>query len=234
MTLGRSGIGGLRGVPFVLATELVAGFWNLFGGVGKLGMHGLIGNTDRWVRNLITILPTGTNLASITAAFLRLGHDVRMAGTENDVFEASHLAMPGVGSFDSTMEWIVGYGDALRYRIADNRPTLAICVGMQILFDGSDEGKTPGLGIIPGRVEKFPDDTMTPHIGRNKIKSDWMNGMGYFANSYAATSAVGWETATSNHASPFIAAVRHGDILGCQFHPELSGQWGSDIIEGWL
>lgn len=154
------------------------------------------------------------------------------------------MVMPGVGAFGAAIGQLREHGfvDALTARIKANRPTLAICVGMQLLFETSDESPgVHGLGIIPGAITRLPDSVRVPQLGWNRVNagSDCSlieGGHGYFANSYRAAppSASGGAAATADHGGPFIAALEKGGLLACQFHPELSGPWGQALIQRWL
>ena len=193
----------------------------------------------------VLIVPTGTaNLASVKAAFQRLGADVAMAGQAEEIEAAMRVVMPGVGAFASSIGHLRrrGFADALCARIKAGRPTFAVCVGLQLLFEGSEESPdTRGLGAISGRITRLPDSVRVPQLGWNRVEAGAdcsliEPGHAYFANSYRATPPLpdGWATATADHGGPFIAAFERGPVLACQFHPELSGPWGRALIERWL
>ncbi len=193
----------------------------------------------------VLIVPTGTaNLASVKAAFHRLGATVALAGHADEIAAAARLVMPGVGSFGAAIGHIRerGFADALTKRIRAGRPTLAVCVGMQLLFEASEESDAaPGLGLLSGTITRLPGTVRTPQLGWNRIEPGpgcrlIEGGHGYFANSYKATPplADGWAAATADHGGRFIAAMERGPVLACQFHPELSGPWGQALIERWL
>jgi len=111
---------------------------------------------------------------------------------------------------------------------------------MQLLCRKSEE--TPGvtgLSIISAAVEKFRVDLPVPQFGWNKVVppqgGEWLTeGFAYFANSFRIASCDGWENATAEYGEPFAAALRKGKVLACQFHPELSGQWGLELLRKWL
>jgi len=190
------------------------------------------------------VVRTGTaNLASVLAAMKRLGAPARTSNDPRDVEDADRVILPGVGAFAAAMCCLHDGGlvDPLKRRIDAGRPTLGICLGMQLLFDASDESPgCPGLGLAPGRIRQFTNEVRIPQMGWNEIVADpsctlLQTGYAYFANSYRATDVPeGWSPAIANHGGPFVAAMERGPILACQFHPELSGQFGLDLIQRWL
>ena len=193
----------------------------------------------------VLIVPTGTaNLASVKAAFQRLGAGVAMAEHSDEIDRAARVIMPGVGAFASSIDHIRrrGFAKSLVARVHAGRPTFAVCVGFQLLFEGSEESPDiQGLGVIPGHITRLPDTVHVPQLGWNRIDpgagcSLIEPGHAYFANSYRATPPLtdGWAMATADHGGPFIAAMEQGAVLACQFHPELSGPWGQALIQRWL
>lgn len=191
----------------------------------------------------VVIVPTGTaNIASVKAAFRRLGAQPRVSERPADVAGASHVMLPGVGAFGPAMQRLVEHGldETLRERIAANRPTIAICVGHQLLFESSDENPgVRGLGLVHGHIGRFLDDVRVPQFGWNEVRPGegarlLEGGYAYFANSYRATAAPGWSVAEATHGGPFVAAMERGNVLGCQFHPELSGAYGEALLARFL
>lgn len=191
----------------------------------------------------VLIVPTGTaNIASVAAAFRRLGAAPRLSERPEEIAAASHVMLPGVGAFGAAMARLVerGLDTALRERIAADRPTIAICVGHQLLFGASAESPgVAGLGIVPGDVGRFGGNVRVPQFGWNRVEpgEDCLlleEGWAYFANSYRATAAPGWATALAEHGGPFVAAVERGNVIGCQFHPELSGAYGAALLSRFL
>jgi glutamine amidotransferase len=191
----------------------------------------------------LVVVPTGTaNLASVLAAFRRLGAEPVVTAQPARIRDASHVMLPGVGAFGASMGRLAAEGAdvTLRERITAGRPTMAICVGHQLLFETSDESPgARGLGIVAGHVGRFPDRVRVPQFGWNEIEADddcdlLESGYAYFANSYRATSAPGWKLATAEHGGRFIAAMERGNLLTCQFHPELSGAYGAALLSRWL
>lgn len=192
----------------------------------------------------IVVCRTGTaNLASVFAGLTRAGGAPRMARDSKDVANSSHVMLPGVGAFGASMAALRdgGLDEPLVQRIEDGRPTLAICVGLQLLCCDSDE--TPGvagLDILPLTATRFPNTVRVPQLGWNEITADagcslLRSGYVYFANSYRVTDVPdGWLAATSDHGGKFVAAFERGSVLACQFHPELSGQFGHDLLTRWI
>lgn len=189
----------------------------------------------------IYIVDTGiANLASVQAAVNRLGMTPRLTRDADVVDRCSRLILPGVGSFDAGMRSLrdCDLEVALRSRIERNLPTLAICLGMQMLCRESEESpKARGLGVIDGAITLF-QSLRVPQLGWNFISSEptgfFDPGYAYFANSYRLTAApAGWETACTDYAGPFIAALRRGNIVACQFHPEISGDFGMSFLRKW-
>ncbi len=192
----------------------------------------------------IVIVRTGTaNLASVAAALSRLGAGSRISESPADVSGAARLVLPGVGTMAAAMGRLTELGlvEPLRERIAKGRPTLAICLGMQLMCEGSEESPDArGLGVIPGRIARFPRGLRVPQLGWNRIEAEegacvLGSGYAYFANSYRLVDApLGWKVARCDYGGRFIAALERGPVVACQFHPELSGEFGLGIMKRWL
>ncbi len=192
----------------------------------------------------LVVVPTGTaNMASVAAAFHRLGVELSLTRTPGDVRSADQLVLPGVGAFGAAMGRIDerDWRRALVDRIEAGRPTLAICLGMQLLAEKSEESPgVPGLGVVPGSATRFSAEVTAPQLGWNEVVPEpsarFLNpGWAYFANSYRLTAAPdGWTTARTPYGGAFISAMERGDVLACQFHPELSGPWGAQLLGRWL
>jgi imidazole glycerol-phosphate synthase subunit HisH len=192
----------------------------------------------------VVVVPTGTaNIASVLAGLRRLGGEPTLARSLDEVEEADRVVVPGVGSFGAAMETLDGAGlrESLRERIESGRPTLAVCVGMQLLAPVSEESDgVSGLGVVGETVRRFPETVRVPQLGWNEVAADpgsrfITDGWAYFANSYRFESVPpGWTAAFSDHGGSFVAAIERGDVLACQFHPELSGEWGSQVLGRWL
>jgi len=191
---------------------------------------------------VVSIINTGVaNIASVQSAFSKLGYKTRFVESPDEVFENPAVILPGVGAFGAGMSALnaMEYVRPLRLRIESGKATLAVCLGMQLLCESSEESPgIPGLGIIPHAVERFEEGTKTPHFGWNEISSRFTyfgSGYAYFANSYRlAKPPEGWEVATCDHGGEFIAAIRRGNVVAAQFHPEISGAYGRQILTQWL
>ena len=194
---------------------------------------------------MIAILDYGSgNLRSAQRAFETSGREVVITSDYQVALNADGLVVPGVGAFAACMEGLITVrGDQIvRERIAAARPTLGICVGMQILFSqGLEHGVHPGVGIWDATVEKL-EAPILPHMGWNTVKagagSQLFNGVEdesfYFVHSYAVKNPVGAISTRSNYGEDFLAAVEDGAIAATQFHPEKSGDAGLHLIKNWV
>jgi glutamine amidotransferase len=197
---------------------------------------------------LIAILDYGSgNLRSAERAFATSGKDVVVTSDRNIALTAEGLVVPGVGAFAACMNGLnaVDGGDIVRERLAKERPTLGICIGMQILFSqGTEHSETSahaGVGIWDGVVSQLAAPIL-PHMGWNTVETNpasiLFKGLEtesfYFVHSYAAKTAVGKTQAWSTHGEKFLAAVEDGYISATQFHPEKSGAAGLALIKNWV
>ena len=197
---------------------------------------------------MIAILDYGSgNLRSAQRACEETTHEVIITSDPTVAFNADGLVVPGVGAFGACMKGLLAIqGDQIiRSRVAAKKKTLGICVGMQILFDESEEAyenQAPkGLGIAPGKVVKL-EAPVIPHIGWNTVvtpeNSTLFDGIKderfYFVHSYAALSATREFVATTAHyGQQFIAAIESDAVSAVQFHPEKSGAAGLRLIKNW-
>lgn len=188
----------------------------------------------------VVIVRTGTaNLASVIAAFERLGEAARITDDPSEVADATRLVLPGVGTLAAAMASLRERRlvEVLRDRLRDGRPALAICLGLQLLCEGSAESPGErGLCIVPTFAERFTG-VRTPHMGWSRVGAigGTPGGFAYFAHSYRLTDAPpGWNVSRADHGGAFVGAMFRGAILACQFHPELSGAWGAALLRGWL
>jgi glutamine amidotransferase len=196
---------------------------------------------------LIAILDYGSgNLRSALRAFERAGKDVVLTSDYSVALEAEGLVVPGVGAFGACMQGLKSVkGDQLvRQRMKDARPTIGICVGMQILFDsGLEHGENEGVGIWPARVEKL-EAKVLPHMGWNTVDvaagSQLFRGVEgesfYFVHSYGVVSQSEGDSLQSwtDYDTRFLAAIEDGVISATQFHPEKSGDAGLHLIKNWV
>lgn len=190
------------------------------------------------------VVPTGTaNLASVVAGLRRAGLDPELSLEPSAIASAAIVVLPGVGHFKPAIDALRGAGlvEVLRARVRAERPLLAICLGLQVLAEGSDEAPgVEGLGLIEGHVHRFPEGVRCPHLGWTEVQAPaearlLRSGFANFAHSYRLIEPPpGWLAATADHAGPFVAAVERGPILACQLHPELSGQWGAELLARWV
>lgn len=183
------------------------------------------------------------NLASVHACVDRLGCESVVTQDPKTIESAAHVILPGVGAFGACVRFIDGRGlrEALHARLSGDRPTLGICLGMQLLGAGSEESlSVRGLGFVPSRARRFPDSHVVPHMGWNQVRVPKQyrildSGYAYFANSFRWPASDGdRDWALSDYAGTFVAGFERGNIVGCQFHPELSGSYGAGIIRRFL
>jgi imidazole glycerol phosphate synthase glutamine amidotransferase subunit len=197
------------------------------------------------MKNLpVLVVPTGTaNMASMFAGLERAGARAQIATDPDRVFSCDRLVLPGVGALGAAMQRLSDQGlvEALSGRIEAGRPTLAVCVGLQILCESSAESPgVRGLGVLGGRVERFDSSVRVPQMGWNRVEAGEgcrliESGFAYFANSYRLVDPPdGFCAAFSDHGGRFVAALERGGVLACQFHPELSGSWGLLLLRRWL
>jgi glutamine amidotransferase len=192
----------------------------------------------------LAVVETGrANLASVRAAFRRLGVDAVPVSDPDAMRKAWRLVLPGVGNFGDVMAGLAATGaaEAIRARVTAGEPFLAICLGMQLLARTSEEAPgIPGLGLLERPVRRLEAPAKVPQLGWNAVRGARPSGLvrdgyAYFANSFALTDApAGWDASTAVHGGPFVAALERGPQLACQFHPELSGAWGAALLERWL
>lgn len=196
------------------------------------------------IKQEVLIVPTGVaNIASLTAAFKRLGVSTRISNDSLDIKRAKYVALPGVGAFGPAVCKLQEQNlcDAIRDRIHEGKSTLAICLGLQLLGEGSEENDGErGLGVFKGEARRFQSPMKVPQFGWNNVAPDdscrlVRPGYAYFANSFfLAEAPIGWNVSYSQYGQRFVAALERGSVLACQFHPELSGQWGLELLERWL
>jgi len=183
------------------------------------------------------------NLRSAQRAFATTGHEVHITSDLDVAFRAEGLVVPGVGAFAACMNGIneINAADVIRQRIGAGKPTLGICIGMQILFsDGLEHGSHKGIGLWPGEVSAI-DAPILPHMGWNTVEvsgsSKLFKGIEkesfYFVHSYAAKKSVGTSQGWTIYGERFLAAVEDGPLSATQFHPEKSGKAGLVLISNW-
>lgn len=184
------------------------------------------------------------NLFSLRSSFRAIGEEAIVSGDEAVLSQAERLVLPGVGAFQAGAEKLrqSGLDRFVRDRAAEGKPLLGICLGMQLLFEKSFEyGEHPGLGLLPGRVVamegRLPGGLKIPHMGWNQltVKAGQLlreadGQYVYFVHSYFAEGCGDSLSAVTQYGIPITAAVERGNICGCQFHPEKSGNVGLAIL----
>ncbi|NTV89513.1 MAG: imidazole glycerol phosphate synthase subunit HisH [Clostridiales bacterium] len=200
---------------------------------------------------MIAIIDYGVgNLRSVEKAFQFIGADAFVTSDALAVRDADAVVLPGVGAYSDAMENLVRAGmvDVVKSTIAANKPFLGICLGMQLLFDYSDEGgkRVEGLGIFRGSIRQIPagQGLKVPHMGWNSldIRPDCglfanlpPNPYVYFVHSFFLTAEDrSLVTATSGYGVTMDVAVGRGKVHATQFHPEKSGHIGLDILKNWV
>jgi glutamine amidotransferase len=185
----------------------------------------------------------GANIASLRFALGRLGAEATLTTDPVELREARRVILPGVGAAGDAMQRLQSLGLVEVIRRLE-QPVLGICLGMQLLFEASDEGGTACLGLIPARVRRFPDrdGLPVPHMGWNQLEFEGthplLHGIApgeyvYFVHSYRADAGP-WTVSTCDYGGPFSALVQHGNFCGAQFHPERSGHVGARLLANFL
>lgn len=186
------------------------------------------------------------NLFSLASALSFLGEEAEITADPEKIRKADRLILPGVGAFGDAMEKLKqqGLDECIQKEAAGGKPLLGICLGMQLLFEKSYEfGEHEGLGLIPGQVcplrGKIPQNLKIPHIGWNSLQllgncplfQNVKDGEAvYFVHSFYAEDCASYVTATTEYGAQITAAAAKGNVYGCQFHPEKSGDTGLRIL----
>jgi glutamine amidotransferase len=187
------------------------------------------------------------NVSSVVNMLRKAGTAARAASSPDEVASAARLILPGVGAFDAAMGRLrsTGLADALEHGVMQRGvPVLGICLGMQVLTAGSEEGAMPGLGWIPGRVRRFrfeDESIRVPHMGWNAVRqaapSPLLEGMYpeprfYFVHSYhVECDDPGDVILTTQYGYPFASGIGRRNIFGVQFHPEKSHKFGMRLLQ---
>jgi imidazole glycerol-phosphate synthase subunit HisH len=193
--------------------------------------------------SIVVIDTGGANLASVVHAVHRLGAECSLTGNSDRIRAGTRVILPGVGSAGAAMAALreAGLVDVIR---SLTQPVLGICLGLQLMYERSEEGDVDCLGLIPGKIEKLVVDEhlRLPHMGWNQLHwnrpddslargvnaDDWY----YFVHSYGAGTE--HAIATCEHGQSFAAVVRKGNFAACQFHPEKSAGAGARILANFL
>jgi glutamine amidotransferase len=184
------------------------------------------------------------NLRSVEKAFAATDCKAIVSSDENDLRAAERLVLPGVGAFGACMRALAARGldELVRERVREGTPLLGVCVGMQLLFEESDEfGATPGLGLLGGRVRRFSDELVVPHVGWNRVRERRSHALFsdvaheaffYFVHSYYCepldNQVVIGET---EYGVNYASVIAHENICGVQFHPEKSQDSGLRLLK---
>ena len=197
---------------------------------------------------MIAIVDYGVgNLFSVKSSFAAIGADAVITSDPEVIRAADRILLPGVGAYRDAAQKLrdSGMGDLVREQAATGKPVMGICLGMQLLFEKSYEfGEYEGLGLLKGVVRPIrdvaPADYKVPHIGWNALnihkhhpllKYVLEGDCVYFVHSFYATNCDDEVIATTEYGAPITAAVARGNVCGCQFHPEKSGQVGLSILK---
>ncbi len=189
----------------------------------------------------ITITDYGVgNLYSIRKSLENCGADVKVVTDMAEVLDAECIVFPGVGAFDRTMEKLLPYRNEIRRKLLDGTPALGICIGMQIMFEKSAEGSSPGLGLMTGEVTPL-EGKVIPHMGWNAVASDdpLMDGIEdrnfYFVHSYRGSPGEDVTIGTTEYdGNVFPSFFRKGNTYGTQFHPEKSSASGMRMLKNFI
>ena len=196
-------------------------------------------------RPLIAVLDYGIgNLRSAQKSLERMGADARLTADAGLIADAGGVVLPGVGAFGPCMAALrdTGLDEQARMAAADGRPFLGICIGLQLLYESSEESPdTPGLGILPGTVRLLPGNVKRPQMQWNQLEvrtqSPLLEGLDdawmYFVHSYAAPMADN-VAATCDYGGPVAAAIVDGNVWATQFHPEKSARPGLRLLENFV
>ena len=186
------------------------------------------------------------NLKSVEKALLYLGEECVVTRDRNELLKADKVILPGVGAFGDAMEKLNKFGlvEVIHEIVKENKPFLGICLGLQLMFESSEEGPgVKGLGLLPGKIVKFPekDGYKIPHMGWNSLdikpearlfKGLEGNPYVYFVHSYYLKAAdEGIVAATTEYTTHIHASVESGNVFACQFHPEKSSDVGLKILK---
>ncbi|NQT48175.1 MAG: imidazole glycerol phosphate synthase subunit HisH [Chloroflexi bacterium] len=189
----------------------------------------------------------GGNLRSVANAVARLGYQAEVTNNPHDVLDAAAAILPGVGAAGDTIRRLekAGMSGAIRELVSDDRPLLAICVGMQVLFDGTEEGGWHDcLGIIPGVVRRLPLGLKVPHMGWNQVRQQVghpiFDGIPdetnfYFVHSYYADPGdVTVVAGVTEYGVAMCSMLIKGNLVATQFHPEKSGEYGLRMYDNFF
>ena len=193
--------------------------------------------------DVVLVEAGGTNIGSLRYALARLGVEAQLTADAGRIRAASHVILPGVGAAGPGMRLLREAG-LVEVLCGLRQPVLGVCLGMQLLFERSEEGDTECLGLLPGAVSRLPERAglRVPHMGWNRLQvlardpllADLDDpAFAYFVHSYAAPVGA-YTLASADHGGAFSAVVRRGNICGMQFHPERSAAAGARLLRNFL
>jgi len=196
---------------------------------------------------MISIVDYGMgNLRSVEKAFAHLGADACVTSNPKNLESADRIVLPGVGAFDHAVVELRNRGlfEPIREAIRGGKPYLGLCLGMQLLFEASDEGIERGFGILPGRVKRFDSKLKVPHMGWNRVELKDKNlpywkdiGDGayfYFVHSFYAEAGSDACAAQTEYGIRFTSVIAKDNILATQFHPEKSQDNGLKMLKNFI
>lgn len=187
------------------------------------------------------------NIGSLRNMFQRIGQEVVLVTEPDKLHKVDRLILPGVGAFDAGARKLAlsGFSDAIQDFAKSGRPVFGICLGMQLLLDGSDEGAGAGLGLIRGKSVRFESrqEIRVPHMGWSQLEESKPSPLladlpqdhrFYFVHSYKVVleNQID-ELASSNYGGSFTSMVERGNVIGAQFHPEKSHAFGMALLDKW-
>ncbi|GAA5819252.1 MAG: imidazole glycerol phosphate synthase subunit HisH [Methanobrevibacter sp. CfCl-M3] len=193
---------------------------------------------------MVTVIDYGSgNLKSISNGFLKIGVKPNITNNIEEIVDAKYLVLPGVGAFASAMKNIEYFKDIIFEHIESNKPFLGVCLGLQLLFNYSDENfGIEGLNIFKGNVKKLPNTEKIPHMGWNNLKltknSKILEGLDgkyfYFIHSFHGVPEDDIITSTVKYGANLTASVEENNVFATQFHPEKSGSFGLKILKNFI
>jgi glutamine amidotransferase len=195
----------------------------------------------------IAVLDYGSgNLHSVSRALIRAGAEVSVTSRRDEIERADAAVIPGVGHFGQCVRAIraASLDSAIEELVAGGRPVFGVCVGMQVLFDGSEEdGDTPGLGLVAGTVRRLPSTVTVPHMGWNSVEwtgdHPYRDGLGdrpwwYFVHSFAPPADGPGAIGSTEHGIRFASVIAKDNLFATQFHPEKSGDAGLRLYRNFV
>lgn len=193
----------------------------------------------------ISVIDYGVgNLFSMGNALSKTGAQVEIVKTREEILAADGVVLPGVGNFGAATQKLDPLADAVREAAGNGTPILGSCLGMQLMFERSEEAPGEGLGLLEGWVREFSGELKTPHMGWNTVSATRMSPLlegvpdgsyFYFVHSYYPDPVNNMDTlAETIYGERFTSIVERGNVYGCQFHPEKSGKSGAVLLSNFV